>query len=160
VINPLMPFCSLKQNFSPSPAPQVSFTLNMLGFFLMSQVAPSISSGDLVLSWHRGVDLECFITNKNNIYAWYYYDPLHSPWILSCVYGPPKRRDKLTFSDSFASIGEYFEAFWLCIGDFNSVLDQFEKLSGRLVASSSHCPFKSFIDLLGMIDIGFAGNLM
>lgn len=101
----------------------------------MSQVAPSIFSGGLVLSWHPSVDLECFITNKNNILAGCYYDPLHYPWILSCVYGPPDKRDKLAFLDSFTSIGEFFEAFWLCIGDFNSILDQFKKLSGILVVS-------------------------
>jgi hypothetical protein len=51
-----------------------------------------------------------------------------------------------------------FEAFWLCICDFNSVLDQTEKIGGRPVASSSHCPFKSFIEHFGMIDVGSVGN--
>ncbi|XP_059436565.1 uncharacterized protein LOC132169562 [Corylus avellana] len=64
----------------------------------------------------------------------------------------------MVFCDSFASVGDLFEASWLCIGDFNSVLDQSEKLGGRHVASSSHYPFRSFIDRFGMIDIGFAGN--
>jgi hypothetical protein len=43
-------------------------------------------------------------------------------------------------------------------GDFNSVLDQSEKIGGRPVASSSNCAFRKFIDHFGMIDIGFAGN--
>ena len=64
----------------------------------------------------------------------------------------------MAFWDSFTSIGNLFEASWLCIGDFNSVLDQFEKLGGKPVSSSSHCPFRSFIDLFGMIDLGFVGN--
>jgi hypothetical protein len=38
------------------------------------------------------------------------------------------------------------------------VLDQSEKSGGRPVNSSSHCPFKKFIDHFGMIDVGFAGN--
>jgi hypothetical protein len=49
--------------------------------------------------------------------------PPNSPWILSCVYGPPNKRDRRAFWDAFASIGEGFEASRLCIGDFNSVLD-------------------------------------
>jgi exonuclease III len=53
-----------------SSLPQVSATLNRLGFFLMSQVAPIGSSGGLVLSWRPGIDLECFVTKKNNISAW------------------------------------------------------------------------------------------
>ena len=90
--------------------PQVSTTLNRLGFFLMSQVAASSSNGGLALAWHPGVDLKCFASDKNNISAWCFSDPHHSPWILSCVYGLSNRRDKRAFWDSFASIGEGFEA--------------------------------------------------
>jgi hypothetical protein len=85
------------------------------------------------------VDLECFASKKNNISAWCYSDPPQSLWILSCVYGPPNRRDRLAFWDTFAFIGEGFEATWLCIGDFNSILDQSEKIGGRPIVSSSHC---------------------
>jgi hypothetical protein len=75
-----------------------------------------------------------------------------------CVYGPPNRRDRRNFWDSFATIGEGFEASWLCIGDFNSVVDQTEKSGDKPVESSFHCPFRNFIDHFGMIDVGFVGN--
>ena len=55
--------------------PQVSAALNRLGFFLMTQVTASGTSGGLVLSWQPGVVLECFSSNKNNITAWCYSDP-------------------------------------------------------------------------------------
>jgi hypothetical protein len=132
--------------------------LNRLGFFLISQVAASGSSGGLALAWHPRVELECFASDKNSISTWCFSDPSHSPWILSCVYGPPNRRDRRAFWDSFASIGEGFEASWLCIGDFNSVVDQTKKSGGRPVDSSSYCPFRNFIDHFGMIDVGFVGN--
>jgi hypothetical protein len=74
------------------------------------------------------------------------------------VYGSPDKRDRLAFGDSFSSVGDLFEASWLCIGDFNSILDQSKKLGGRPIASSSHCSFKSFIDRFGMINLGFARN--
>jgi hypothetical protein len=141
-----------------SSPPQVISILNSLGFFLMTQFAPAGSSGGLVLTWRPGVELECFITNKNHISAWCYSDPPYNPWILSCIYGPPDSRDKLAFWDSFTSVGEGFVSPWLCIGDLNYVLDQSEKLGGRPVASSSHCPFKLFIDHFGLVDLGFVGN--
>jgi hypothetical protein len=119
--------------------PHVFATLSRPGFFLMSQVVASGSSGRLVLPWHPGVDLECFASEKNNISAWCYFDPPQSLWILSCVYGPLNRRDRLAFWGTFAFIGEGFEATWLCIGDFNSILDQSEKIGGRPIVSSSHC---------------------
>jgi hypothetical protein len=41
----------------------------------------------------------------------------------------------------------------MCIGDLNFVLDQSEKQGGSLVASSSSCPFKKFIDHFGLVDL-------
>jgi hypothetical protein len=93
---------------------------------------------------------------SNNILAWCFSDPPQSPWIFFCVYGPPNRSDRSAFWDYFASIGDSFEASWLCIGDFNSILVQSKKQGGRPVASSFHCRFKRFIDHFGMIDLGFA----
>ena len=107
-----------------SSPPQVNSILNRLGFFLVTQFVPVGSSGGLVLSWRPGVELDCFITNKHNILAWCYSDPPNSPWILSYIYGPLDKRDKLAFWDSFTSIGEGFVSPWLCIEDLNYVLDQ------------------------------------
>jgi hypothetical protein len=111
----------------------------------MCQVAPIGSSGGLVLSWRPGVDLDCFLSNKNHIAAWCLSDPAHSPWILSCIYGPPALREKPAFWDSITSVSDHFDCPWLCIGDLNFVLDQTEKQGGRRVASSSSCPFKSLL---------------
>jgi hypothetical protein len=116
------------------------------------------SKGGLALSWRPGIDLECFISTKNNISAWCYSDPTHTPWILSCIYGPPGLRDKPAFWDSITTISDNFVSPWMCIGDLNFVLNQSEKQGGRLVASSSSCPFKKFIDHSGLVDLGFAGN--
>ena len=104
------------------------------------------------------MDLKCFSANKNLISAWCYSHPPHSPWIVSCVYGPPTRSDKLAFWDWFTSVGTNFDAPWLCIGDFNSMLSQLEKLAGRPVNNSSTKNFRNFVDQLGTIDLGFAGN--
>jgi hypothetical protein len=77
---------------------------------------------------------------------------------LLCVWSPLNKREREVFWDSFADFGGSFEAPWLCIGDFNSILSQSEKQGGRPVASTSHCPFKNFIENFGMVDLGFAGN--
>jgi hypothetical protein len=114
-----------------SSPPQVISILNRLGFFLMTQFAPAGFSGGLILTWRPGVELDCFISNKNNISAWCYSDPPSSPWILSCIYGPPDKRDKLAFWDSLSSIGDGFVSPWLCIGDLNYMLNQSEKLEGQ-----------------------------
>jgi exonuclease III len=141
--------------FSPS---LVCPILNHLAFYLMTHVAHSGTCGGLVLAWRLGVELESFISNKNNISAWCYFDPPNSPWFLSYIYGPSKEKNKLAFWDSLTTASEAFVSPWLCIGDFNFVLDQSEKLGGCHVASSSHCPFRNFIDHHGLVDLGFVGN--
>ena len=44
-----------------------------------------------VLFWRMGVDLEIVYSDSNVIASLIYYDPERSPWMLFCVYGPPKR---------------------------------------------------------------------
>jgi hypothetical protein len=124
----------------------------------MTHVAPIGSCGGLVLTWRLGVELESFLSNKNNIIAWCYSDPPNHPWILSCIYVPPEKLYKPAFWDSLTVVDEDFVGLWLYIRDFNFVLDQSKKLRGRPVASSSHYPFRGFIDQHGLVDLGFVGN--
>jgi hypothetical protein len=77
---------------------------------------------------------------------------------LAPLYGPPEKKNKLAFWDSLTTAGEGFVSPCLCIGDFNFVLDQLEKLGGCPVASFSHYSFRNFIDRHGLVDIGFVGN--
>jgi hypothetical protein len=85
----------------------VSSILNRLGFYLMNRVA-SIGFCSLVLAWRLGVELECFLTNQNNISAWCFSDPPNTPWIMSCIYGPLDKCNKPTFWDFFTVVGEDF----------------------------------------------------
>jgi hypothetical protein len=65
----------------------------------MTHVAPIGTCGGLVLTWRLGVELECFHTNRNIISAWCFSDPPSSPWILSCIYGPPETLNQPAFWD-------------------------------------------------------------
>jgi hypothetical protein len=83
-----------------------SSILNNLDFYSMAHVAPTGLSGGLVLAWRTGVELECFLFSKHNISAWCYSDPPpppNSPWILSCLYGPLEKKNKLAFWDSLTA---------------------------------------------------------
>ena len=136
----------------------VSPILNHLGFYLMTHVTPIGTCGGLVFAWKVSVELKSFISNKNNITSWCYSDPPNSPWILSCIYSPSKKKIKAAFWGSLTAVGKDFVSPWLCIGDFNFVLDQSKKLGGCLVASSSHYPLKNLIDHHGLVDLRFFGN--
>lgn len=47
---------------------------------------------------------------------------------------------------------------WACIGDFNEVRDQSEKLGGRKVNSINNFFLNNFLDNVNGVDIGFSGN--
>lgn len=124
----------------------------------MSHVPPTGTRGGLLLAWRHGVELECFLFNVNIISAWCYFDPSNTPWIPTCVYDPPSSKNKSNFWDSISDIGENFNGAWLCIGDFNMILDQSKKKGGHPFTCSSNDTFRSFHNKNGMVDLGFSSN--
>jgi hypothetical protein len=63
----------------------------------MSHVSPIGSKGGLLLAWRYGVDLECFSSTVNTINALSYSDLPNNPWLLTCIYKPPKKINKINF---------------------------------------------------------------
>jgi hypothetical protein len=82
-----------------------SVILNGLGYFNMTHAPPSSSKGGLLLAWHNGVDIKCFLVSVNKINAWCFSDPPNSPWLLSCIYGPPEKQYKSMFWESLLDEG-------------------------------------------------------
>lgn len=48
---------------------------------------------------------------------------------------------------------------WHLIGGFNSVLSPADKKGGNVVSSSSKNSFRDLVDNLGLIDLGFIGEI-
>jgi hypothetical protein len=135
-----------------------SVILNSLGFYLMLHAPPSGTKGGLLLAWRHGVDLVCCSSSTNILSTWCYSDPPDSPWLLSCIYGPPVHKNKTMLWDSLLDVGKDFHGPWLCIGDFNMILSQSDKQGGKPFASSSSDAFHGWLDSCGMIYLGFSGN--
>ena len=71
----------------------------------MAHASPSSSKGGLLLAWRHSVDIKCFSASVNIINVWYYSDPPNTPWLLSCIYGPPEKQYKSAFWDSLLDVG-------------------------------------------------------
>jgi hypothetical protein len=130
---------------------QSSVILNTLGFFLMLHAPPSGTKGGLLLAWRHGVDLVFCSSSTNILSAWCYSDPPDSPWLLSCIYGPPVHKNKVVFWESLMDVGKNFHGPWLCIGDFNMILSQSDKQGGLPYASSSSNAFHDWLDSCGIL---------
>jgi hypothetical protein len=56
------------------------------------------------------------------------------------------------------NMGNNFNGAWLCIGDFNMILSQQDKMGGLPYTSSSTDYFHNFVNSFGLIDLGFTGT--
>ena len=68
-----------------------------LNFFDSYYVDVIGKAGGLALFWRMGVDLEVVFSDDNVIVALIYSDPVRSPWLLFCIYGPPRRAKRKRF---------------------------------------------------------------
>ncbi|KAL5539435.1 hypothetical protein UlMin_043986 [Ulmus minor] len=78
-------------------------------------------------------------------------------WLVSVIYGPHNRRNKMEFWGSLWDIASHFDGPWLVIGDFNTVLRSFERVGGR-----DRDPVADYVleamDNLGMIELNISGG--
>jgi hypothetical protein len=72
-----------------------------------------------------------------------------------CLWTPLSNFD---FWTTLVDFGDNCDFPWLCIGDFNAITAQHDKLGGRPFPMFSRNTFSSFMNQFGMIDLGFSGN--
>lgn len=81
------------------------------------------------------------------------------PWLITFVHGPTAWNDKEKFCYDLEYYGNVFRGPWLCLGNFNAIMNQYEKWGGRPVGSSSiGNALNQFLWNSGMLDLGFSGN--
>lgn len=109
------------------------------------------------LLWKNHIAINIVVSNQNMISALVTLNPSDSPWLLTGVYSPPSPSLRECFWDTLKVVGSSLNGVWLIMGDFNTVLSQEDKLSGRPVASSSSGGLSGLILEFGLIDLGFNG---
>ena len=104
-----------------------------------------------------GVDLEVVFSDDNVIAALIYSDPVRSPWLLFCIYGPPQRAKRKRFLVKHEEMVKAFSGPWAVVGGFNGIKESGKKKGGSNVSGSSVNDLRSFMNNTGAIDLGFFG---
>nr|POE54654.1 hypothetical protein CFP56_47295 [Quercus suber] len=138
-------------------SPRINRIKTCLNFFDYFYVEANGRAGGLALFWRMGVDLEIVYSDSNVIASLIYSDPDRSPWMLFCVYGPPRRAKRKKIWAKVEELAKSFSGPWAVMGDFNSIKGSKEKKGGRHVGESSVNSLRDFINNTGAIDLDFIG---
>ncbi|KAB1203090.1 hypothetical protein CJ030_MR8G005522 [Morella rubra] len=132
--------------------------LQRAGFFHFVDFPPDGHRGGIVFAWKPGVNVELISTSPNFVNMLVYSDPPNTPWLVSCVYDPTRWHLRDDFWSGLDTLACSFGGLWLCMGDFNCLLADWEKQGGLPVASSASNPLQNLINSHGLIDLGFCGS--
>lgn len=87
--------------------------MELLGFYNIEYVDPKGKKGALFVCWKIGMDLEVINKCSNMKNVLMFSNPINEPWLMSFVYGPPKRSDRGHFWEAVEKVGEASSGGWL-----------------------------------------------
>ena len=114
------------------------------------------SVGGLCIMWKNGLSIIGVEHNKNMI-AIKISDAV-CDWLLVGFYGPPYHSKKKKAWENLFALLESHQGPWVCLGDFNFVVNDNETLGSRKGGSSATNYLKELMAELGAIDLGFTGS--
>ncbi|KAH7848443.1 hypothetical protein Vadar_002760 [Vaccinium darrowii] len=130
---------------------------NKLGFDNSSYVDPDGLSGGLVLWWDTDVKLDVEFNSKNYMHVIVSEIASRKVWAGTFVYGCPARAGRNIVWEEIRRIARAELLPWLCIGDFNQVLCNNDKMGGNYPNQSAISLFHELISDCGLIDLEFKG---
>ena len=79
-------------------------------------------------------------------------------WRFTGFYRESETLRKIEAWDSLRNLNYIQQIPWLCVGDFNELLRQEEKLGGAVQNHGQMQQFRDVVDECGFIDLGFVGT--
>lgn len=76
------------------------------------------------------------------------------PWLFSGYYGNPDQSKRYISWELLRRIGRMTDSPWLCLGDFNEICCNAEKVGGNLKSQATMERFRRVIDEHHLIDFG------
>ncbi|XP_050259980.1 uncharacterized protein LOC126705069 [Quercus robur] len=80
-----------------------------------------------------------------------------SEWRLTGFYGEPETANRIEAWNKLRCLNSYPICPWLCLGDFNEIVRQDEKVGGALRSHNQMQLFRDVLDECGFMDLGFVG---
>ena len=112
--------------------------------------------GGLALFWKSSVNL--VVEDSSNYYIDTWIDKnKECEWRFIGFYSEPKTSRRGEAWDSLRSLNHHPNVPWLCVGDFNELTRQDEKLGGAIQNHGQMQSFQNMLDECGFIDLGFVG---
>ncbi|KAF7809654.1 reverse transcriptase [Senna tora] len=119
---------------------------------------PEGLSGGLSLWWRKDVKVEVLSSCRNFLHTRITLPQFDSTFTVTFVYGAPKSQDRQAVWDKIEALKPSDSSPWCCIGDFNEVGNQGEKLGGRPVKALDVFRFQNFVTNCCLIDMEFKGH--
>ncbi|KAL0001323.1 hypothetical protein SO802_015104 [Lithocarpus litseifolius] len=118
---------------------------------------PRVSNGGgLVLYWKISVEIDIVSSSVNHIDVIVNKNS-GDPWRFTGFYGEPETHKRQESWDLLRSLYGQSSLLWLCVGDFNEIVKQSEKLGGRLKSYAQMQIFRDALDECELMDLGFKG---
>ena len=128
--------------------------LNMTNMVVKDSVG---ASGGLALFWKKDVNLTVKSLSKYHIDS-VIKEEDGMEWRFTGVYGESRSEDKDNTWDTLRSLKDKFNLPWLCCGDFNEILFNYEKEGGPPRAERSMEKFRQTLEDCDFQDLGFVGD--
>ncbi|KAL0424119.1 UNVERIFIED_CONTAM: hypothetical protein Sradi_0946700 [Sesamum radiatum] len=98
-------------------------------------------SGGLVLLWQKSVDVQLQSYSRYHIDVSVRLENSEDWWRFSGVYGEPDTSKRTEFWNLLSRLHDQSPRPWLCAGDFNEILEQFEKKGGLYERNGKYAIF-------------------
>ena len=129
-----------------------------LGFSRMFVVEPAGRSGGLALFWKDVKILETQNYTQRHINALVNGEDNGGVWKLMCFYGHPVIAKRHELWALLEHLKQFQPQLWLCIGDFNKILTQEEKIGALLRKEGQIDQFRNALVNCQLTDLGFIGS--
>ncbi|KAL8485009.1 hypothetical protein ACS0TY_027348 [Phlomoides rotata] len=116
---------------------------------------PRRSSGR---SWNSEIDVEVTSYSTNHIDVTIHNTNGDGDWRFTGIYGWPEDQQKWKTWHLLDTLAVGNSLPWLCVGDFNEIMFQYEKQGGSLCRESRMEEFRQCLERNSLIDLSAGGN--